>query len=242
MNQVMQIEIIPDKSRGVTKNERLSGHHSFSFGKYYNPNRLNFGTLCVLNEDIISPGKGFSKHPHENMEIITIVLEGTLEHKDSQGHQELIRAGDVQRMSAGTGIMHSEQNGSEKEPVHLLQIWIYPEKQGLTPSYEKKNFAEDRFKNTLCPIALPNPTETTLTIHQDAHLFRGDFDGGQTIKHTLSSKKYGTYLFLIEGQVTVGGKTLGARDAAQISDADAIEIEVAVPSKILLIEVSLFTL
>lgn len=238
----MHVDKIASEERGVTQNSWLNSRHTYSFGQYYNLKRLNFGTLRVFNDDIVKPGNGFAMHPHDNMEIITIVLEGTLEHKDSVGNHGIIKVGDVQRMTAGSGIKHSEFNPSKEEKVHLLQIWIYPESRGLDPGYEQKSFNPEDLKNTLYPIVSPVRSESTLFIHQDARFFLGHLEEGIALTHTPRTKKHGDYLFIIEGEVILGDKTLKRGDSAQITNGDAFEIKAKEPSKVLLIEVNVNTL
>ena len=242
MGFVMQVDVIDSENRGTTETDWLLSKHTYSFGRYHNLNRLNFGTLRVFNDDVVKPGKGFSTHRHENMEIITIVLSGALEHKDSAGNHGVIKPGDVQRMTAGSGIEHSEFNASKDEEVHFLQIWVYPEKRDLTPSYEQKNFSSELFHNKLIPIASRVSGENTLTVHQDATFYRGDFDAGQTLIHKPRSKSHGDYLFVIEGELKVGDTVLKTGDSAQITRADHIEGQALESSKVLLIEVNINTL
>lgn len=236
------IKKILSEERGLTQNAWLTSRHTFAFGSYYNLDRLNFGTLRVFNDDIVKPNHGFGMHPHDNMEIITIVLEGTLEHKDSAHNHGLIKPGDVQRMTAGTGIKHSEMNPSKDEKVHLLQIWVYPDRRGLDPGYEQKTFNPEEFKNTLYPIVSGTPSSTALFIHQDATFFLSHLDEGITLKHTPRSRKHGQHLFVIEGKITIGDQTLKTGDSAQITQINLVEITAKEASKVLLIEVSVNTL
>jgi len=238
----MHIDVIDSEQRGITETDWLLSKHTYSFGSYHDLNRINFGTLRVFNDDVVKPGKGFETHRHENMEIITIVLSGVLEHKDSAGNHGVIKPGDVQRMSAGSGIEHSEFNASKDEEVHFLQIWVYPEKRGLTPSYEQRNFSPELFCNKLVPIAMRASSERTLTIHQDATFYLGDFEKGQKLIHKPRSKAHGDYLFVIEGELKMGDTVLKKGDSAQITKADQIESEALQSSKVLLIEVNINTL
>ncbi len=242
MEYVMQVEIEKSAERGTTKSDWLYSRHGFSFGKYFDSNRINFGTLRVFNDDIVEPGKGFGTHSHDNMEIVTIVLEGSLKHKDSTGSQGIIKAGEIQRMSAGSGIQHSEHNVSDTERVHFLQIWVYPEKRDQTPSYEQKSFDPEQFKNQLVPIVSKTPSEAALAIHQDATFLLGHFDPGQTLTHKPKSKRHGVYVFVIKGEAQLGDQSLKKGDSATVSQADLVEIKTEEGAKLLLIEVSINTL
>ncbi|MDN3506842.1 MAG: pirin family protein [Simkaniaceae bacterium] len=236
----MQVDVINSEERGCTETEWLLSKHTYSFGSYHNLKRLNFGTLRVFNDDIVQPGKGFGTHTHQNMEIITIVLDGKLEHKDSKGNEGTLEPGDIQRMTAGSGIEHSEYNGSKEDPARFLQIWVYPKERNLEPSYEQKNIAlED---NTLTQIVSERPRSEALTIHQDASFFLGTFDANQTIQHKIRSKAHGVYIFLIGGEVELGDKILKAGDSAQITQLDTLELQTLKKAKLLLIEVSVNTL
>lgn len=242
MSNVMHVDVIQSAQRGLTKTSWLDSRHSFSFGNYTNLKRLNFGTLRVLNEDIIRPGKGFDTHHHDNMEIITILLSGNLEHKDSKGNHGVLKPGDVQRMSAGTGIEHSEFNASKEESVHLLQIWVFPKERSIAPGYEQKHFPPEMLKNRLCPIVSGTASEDKLFLHQEAAFFLGDLEANQTVIHSPRHKRQGEYLFIIQGKVRLGDLILKEGDAAQITHADAVEIQAVDPSKVLLIEVNVNTL
>lgn len=233
----MQVDFIASEERGNTLTDWLNSRHTYSFGQYHNLKRLNFGTLRVFNDDVIQPGKGFGAHPHENMEIITIVLDGALEHKDSKGNQGVLVPGDVQRMTAGTGIEHSEYNASKDAPLHLLQIWIYPNQRGLTPGYEQKKFTPENFHNNLKQVVSSKPSEESLFIHQDASFYLGHFDAGQTIAHTLANRKHGDYIFLIDGQVALGDKMLKKGDSVQVTQVDKVEMRTLAETKILVVEV-----
>lgn len=242
MSNVMHVDVIPSTQRGQTKTSWLDSKHSFSFGNYTNLKRLNFGTLRVLNEDMIKPGKGFGTHHHENMEIITILLSGSLEHKDNRGNHGILQPGDIQRMSAGTGIEHSEYNASQEEVVHLLQIWIFPKERDIDPSYEQKHFPSEMLQGCLCPIISKVPSNDRLFIHQDSTFFLGEFAQNQTVLHSPQHKRQGEYLFVIQGKVGLGDLILQEGDAAQITHADVIEIHAIDSSKVLLIEVDVNTL
>jgi len=240
MSYVMQVDVINSDERGCTETEWLLSKHTYSFGSYHNLKRLNFGTLRVFNDDIVQPGKGFGTHGHQNMEIITIVLDGKLEHKDSKGNLGTLEPGDIQRMTAGSGIEHSEYNGSKEDSARFLQIWVYPNQRNLEPAYEQKNFAlED---NTLKKIVSETPDLAALSINQDASFYLGKFDAGQTIQHKIRSKAHGDYIFIIEGEVALGDKVLKAGDSAQVTQLDTLEMQTLSKAKFLLIEVSVNTL
>ena len=235
----MRVEIHPAKERGTTDLGWLQSKHSFSFGEYYNPSRIGFGLLRVINEDIVQAGMGFGTHPHNNMEIVSIVLEGTLEHKDSEGNHGLIPAGDIQKMSAGSGVSHSEFNHSKKDTVHFLQIWVHPKEKNITPSYEQKSFPSEARKNKLLPVVSGKKSKDVLYIHQDAAFFLGDFDRGITVSHRVSSAKHGLYVFVMEGAMSIDGKKIEDGDAAAITDTDSLDLITNKKTKILVIEVPL---
>jgi len=242
MHSVMEIEIIRSSDRGRTESEWLESRHLFSFGQYHNLQRINFGTLRVFNEDIVKPGKGFATHAHDNMEIVTIVLKGELKHKDNLGNEMILKKGDVQRMSAGSGIKHSEYNNSSTKKAHFLQIWVYPEERDMAPSYEQKHFTPKQLKNALFPIVSKIPEDRGLTIHQTATFFRADLDEGQGFVYTPVSKGNGDFLFVMGGEIALGDKVLKEGDTALISHPEQVQIEALCSSKILLIEVGLLTL
>lgn len=235
----MEIKITHSDKRGYFDYDWLRTRHSFSFGNYYNPDNMQFGMLRVLNEDHVSPGKGFDTHPHKNMEIVTIVLEGELEHQDSMGNQGIIPAGDLQRISAGTGILHSEFNPSSEKTVHLLQIWILPKESGIQPSYEQKSFQDNTAKNRLNKVVSGEKSDEAIYIHQNASFHLGTLETGTEITHALSNSKNGAYLFLISGQIDVNGHQLSTGDAAEITKTDGITLKSNEESKVLLIEVHL---
>lgn len=238
----MHIEKIASDERGRTETPWLTSFHSFSFGRYHNLRRINFGTLRVINEDTIMPGKGFDFHHHENMEILTIILEGEVEHKDSAGHFGVIAPYQVQRMTAGSGIEHSEYNHSKSLPVHLLQIWVYPKERDLPPTYETKSFALQKPGKELIPVASDQPIAGAVHIHQDATFFLGNLEGGLTLAHRLPTQKHGAYLFVIDGEIAVGEMILKKGDAAEITKTSLFEIETHTPAKVLLIQVGMSTL
>jgi redox-sensitive bicupin YhaK (pirin superfamily) len=217
------INIRPSNQRGHANHGWLDTYHTFSFSNYYDPKFMGFRALRVINEDRVAPGQGFGTHGHNDMEILTVVLEGALEHKDSMGNKGAIRPGEVQRMSAGTGVRHSEFNHSEKQPVHLLQIWIEPEKRGITPSYEQKAFSVDERKNTLKLLATRNPENGAVKINQDASLLTSILEPGKSLEYTLSKKRY-AWLQVARGAVTVNGKQLDAGDGAAIEKEEKLAI------------------
>ena len=224
--------------RGHAQHGWLDAHHSFSFANWYDPTKVHFGALRVLNDDIIDGGQGFGRHPHDNMEIITIVLNGKLEHKDNMGHTEQIVPNEVQVMSAGTGVTHSEYNPDPDKKANLLQTWIFPNKENVQPRYDQKMFpAEDRI-NTLQTLVSPiDNTDPGLKIHQDAWIYRSTLEAGKSITHTLHSNQHGAYIFIVEGKVNVGEQALNKRDALGISETDSFEINAIEKTDVLIFEV-----
>ncbi len=233
----MKIEIHPSSERGVAEHGWLHSKHSFSFASYYNPNRMGFGALRVINEDVVEPGRGFGAHSHDNMEIVSIVLEGALEHKDSMGNHGIIPAGDIQRMSAGTGITHSEFNHSNTDVVHFLQIWVYPKERNIKPSYEQKSFSPESRKNKLLPVVSGIKDEGSLYIYQDATFLLGSLNEGITVSHKVNNPKHGVYIFVIRGGVSIDGENLGDGDAVGVTDADLVRIKANRETVVLVIEV-----
>jgi redox-sensitive bicupin YhaK (pirin superfamily) len=233
----MKTIIHRSEDRGAADHGWLQAKHSFSFANYYDPSRLQFGVLRVLNDDIVAPSMGFGKHPHDNMEIITIPLEGSLEHKDSMGNSSIIKAGEIQVMSAGTGIMHSEQNPSHDQPINLLQIWLFPNKRGVTPRYDQQELNTVDMKNNWSQILSPSAEDQGVWIHQNAWFHRGDFDTDMRSTYTLKDATNGVYLFVIEGTIEVAGETLHKRDAIGLTELQSIEINTTNNSKLLLMEV-----
>lgn len=223
--------------RGTTEIGWLHSKHSFSFGDYYDPARIHFGMLRVLNDDIVDPGQGFDTHPHQDMEIVTIPLTGILQHADSTGNLSLINPGDVQVMTAGTGIFHSEYNHSLTENVCFLQIWVFPDKKGLTPGYNQLNFAPELFQNQMHAVVSPMNISGSLGIHQDAYFSLGNFNEEKEITYLMHNSNNGIYIFLIEGNAVCGEVTLGKRDAIGISEINEISIKIEKTSSVLLIEV-----
>lgn len=227
-------------TRGHANHGWLNAKHSFSFAGYHDPSRIHFGALRVLNDDIVAPGMGFGKHPHDNMEIITIVLDGALEHKDSMGHAQAIQVDEVQVMSAGTGVFHSEYNHHKDKPVNLLQTWLFPNKKNVQPRYDQRVFPAAERINTWQSIVSPEGREDAgIKIHQDAWIYRATVEEGKTIAHTMHNPGNGLYLFLIDGEVTTEGQELKKRDAVGITDAEHITITAGRTSDVLLFEVPL---
>jgi redox-sensitive bicupin YhaK (pirin superfamily) len=211
-------------SRGHANHGWLDSHHTFSFANYYDPEHMGFRSLRVINEDRVAPAQGFGTHPHRDMEIISYVLEGALEHKDSMGTGSVIRPGDVQRMSAGTGVTHSEQNGSKSEAVHFLQIWIVPAERGIKPGYEQKAFTADEKRGKLRVVASPDGRDGSVTIHADAILRVGLFGKGESAELPLAKGRH-AWVHVARGSVRVNGRDLTAGDGAALSDEARIAIE-----------------
>jgi redox-sensitive bicupin YhaK (pirin superfamily) len=225
-------------SRGHADHGWLKSYHSFSFANYYNPDRMHFGVLRVLNDDQVASGMGFGTHPHDNMEIISIPLEGDLEHKDSMGNVAVIRHGDIQVMSAGTGIQHSEYNRSKDQLVRFLQIWVFPNKRNVTPRYDQLTLNLADRQNKLQQILSPNVEDAGVWIHQDAWFHLGTFDQGISTKYTLKKPGNGIYAFVIKGSFTIDQQQLNRRDGLGIWDTANIELKATSPdSEILLMEV-----
>ena len=212
----MKTVLHKSNSRGHVNFGWLDSHHTFSFGNYHNPERIQFGALRVLNDDIVSGGAGFGAHPHDNMEIISIPLKGALEHRDNTGGQSIIQAGEVQIMSAGTGITHSEKNASSSEEVNFLQVWVFPKEKNIAPRYDQREFSSVDRKNVFQPVVSPSKGNGSLWINQDAWFSLGNFKEGSTTDYTLHKKGNGIYLFVIEGSVHVGNLELSRRDGLGI--------------------------
>ena len=225
-------------TRGHANHGWLESYHTFSFANYHNPERMNFGVLRVLNDDRVNQGMGFGKHPHDNMEIISIPLEGDLEHHDSMGNTTVIKEGDIQAMSAGTGIFHSEYNKNKDQSVKFLQIWIYPNQKNVTPRYDQVTLElKDRY-NKLQQILSPNPKDEGVWIHQDAWFHVGKFDKDFSISYELKKPGNGIYAFVLKGDFIVGNVALQERDGLGIWDTNSIKITAnSVTAEILLMEV-----
>jgi len=228
----------PASTRGGADHGWLKAKHSFSFASWYNPERIHFGALRVLNDDWVAPGMGFGKHPHDNMEIITIPLTGALQHEDSTGGSGVIKPGEVQVMSAGTGVYHSEVNASKTDPVTLFQLWIFPERKDVEPRYDQRAFAEEERAGRWQTLVSPMSSEDDgLKIHQQAWISRAAIANGGTLEYTLHNPGNGAYLLLVDGAATVHDHTIWRRDALGISSVDAFSIQATDPSDVLVIEV-----
>jgi len=225
------------ETRGHANHGWLDSHHSFSFANYYNPERMNFGVLRVLNDDRVDPGMGFGKHPHDNMEIISIPLEGDLEHKDSMGKTAVIKKGDIQVMSAGTGIYHSEYNKNQDQLTKFLQIWVFPNKKNVTPRYDQITLNESDRHNKLQQILSPNPDDEGVWIHQDAWFHLADFDKDFAADYKIKKQGNGVYAFILSGDVEINGNALNTRDGMGIWDVESIHIKAVSDAKFLLMEV-----
>ncbi|MBD3724802.1 MAG: pirin family protein [Flavobacteriaceae bacterium] len=223
--------------RGHANHGWLNAYHSFSFGSWYNPEKVNFGALRVLNDDTIAAGMGFGTHPHDNMEIITIPLEGDLAHKDSMGNASTIKSGDVQVMSAGTGILHSEFNPNRDQHTKLFQIWLFPKYRNVTPRYQQITLDKTKQKNSFAQILSPNAKDEGVWIHQDAWFYLSDFDAGFSKKLALKKERNGFYIMNIEGEIEVNGEKLEKRDAIGIWETNEIEIKANSSAKFLVMEI-----
>ncbi|TRO66669.1 pirin family protein [Christiangramia sabulilitoris] len=228
----------PASSRGTSNYGWLNANYSFSFANYFDPEKLQFGLLRVLNDDYVKSGMGFGTHPHKDMEIISIPLKGEIRHKDSLGHTAVIKAGEVQVMSAGTGVEHSELNSSNEE-LNMLQIWIFPEENGLEPRYDQRDFSDKMGQNGLVNVVSPrkDQVENSLFINQQAYLHLGELQDGREVDYKLKKKDHGVYIFLIEGEIEAADTTLKDRDAIGLWNTEKISFKTKKPSKVLLIEV-----
>jgi redox-sensitive bicupin YhaK (pirin superfamily) len=224
-------------SRGHANHGWLDAHHTFSFAGYYDPQRMHFGVLRVLNDDRVAPGMGFGMHPHDNMEIITIVLEGALKHKDNMGNEGVIRPGDVQVMSAGTGVVHSEFNPSKDETVNLLQIWAFPKERQVKPRYEQKHFDPAGRKNGLQVVVAPDDSEGALWIHQDAWFSLGQLDEGKSLTYQSRKPGNGSYIFVIDGEISVDGQKVGTRDGVGLTNFSEATIKAEKNAEFLIMDV-----
>lgn len=231
------IQIRKAAERGHANHGWLDTWHTFSFSSYRDPRYTHFRALRVINEDVVQPGQGFGTHPHIDMEIVTYVLSGALEHKDSMGNGEVLRPGELQRMSAGTGITHSEFNPSDTEPVHLYQIWLFPKAKGITPSYEQKRFPVESRCNALRLVASPDAAEGSLAIHQDARIFLAELDAGRQVHHSLASGRH-AWLQVLRGEVSVNGQSFETSDGAGISEVSELTIQASRHAEVMLFDLA----
>lgn len=225
----------PSGERGRAHLGWLDSYHSFSFADYYDPRHMGVSNLRVINEDRIAPGGGFPTHGHKDMEIVTYVLEGALEHKDSMGNGSVIRPGDVQYMSAGTGVRHSEYNASDSEPVHLLQIWLMPNKPGVSPSYDQRHFSLDERRGRLALVVSPDGRNGSIATHQDGLLYAAVLSPGEAVTHELQGGRE-AYVHLARGEARVNDEVLGAGDAARVRREAGVRIEAATDAEVLLFD------
>jgi redox-sensitive bicupin YhaK (pirin superfamily) len=225
------------QDRGHANHGWLDTYHTFSFSSYRDPRYMGFRSLRVMNEDFVAPGQGFGVHPHDNMEIVTYVLEGALEHQDSMGNGEILRPGEFQRMTAGTGITHSEFNPSRDEPVHLYQIWLYPDQNGLEPSYEQKRFDERERRNRLRLVASRDAADDSLLIHQDARIYLSSLDDGTQVDAELDSGRH-AWLQVLRGGVSLNGQDLATSDGVAVSDERVLHIQADGNAEILLFDLA----
>ncbi len=223
--------------RGHANHGWLDAHHSFSFANWYDPAKIHFGMLRVLNDDSVAGGQGFGMHPHNDMEIITIILEGALQHKDNMGNGSVIKPGDVQVMSAGTGVMHSEFNPSPTEKTNLFQLWIFPKEDGIEPRYGQKTFSVEERKNNIQTVASGFKKNGELYIHQDAALSLANPEKGKSITYSVNKEGNGVYLMVINGEVEINGEKLSRRDAIGISETNTFTVSANENSELLIVEV-----
>jgi len=227
------------ETRGHANHGWLDSHHTFSFADYYDPQRVHFGALRVLNDDRVAAGKGFGQHPHDNMEIVSIPLFGDLEHKDSMGNVAVIRKGEIQVMSAGTGIFHSEYNRNADKETQFLQIWVIPNKRNVTPRYDQISITDIAKEDELYQILSPNPDDQGVWIHQQAWFHLGELSEGWTGSYKLKGEDTGVYFFVLEGEVTVAGQKLNKRDGFGVSETSEIEITANSEAQLLIMEVAM---
>ncbi|HEV7803229.1 MAG TPA: pirin family protein [Burkholderiales bacterium] len=229
------MEVRKAQDRGYADHGWLKSYHTFSFADYFDPEQVEFGALRVINEDRVAAGKGFGTHAHRDMEIISYVLEGRLEHKDSIGTGSVIEPGDVQRMSAGSGVRHSEFNPSPDEPVHFLQIWIQPSERGIPPSYEQKRFDAGAKRGRLRLIAAPDAREGSVTLHQDALVYAGLFDGDETAVHAVGAGRR-AYVHVARGKIKVNGEALAAGDGAKLTGVTEVKVDKGEGAEVILFD------
>jgi len=231
------IRVRKAEERGHADHGWLDTYHTFSFAGYQDPEHTRFHALRVMNEDVVQPGQGFGTHPHRDMEIVTYVLEGALEHKDSMGNGEVLRAGEFQRMSAGSGITHSEFNPSETEPVHLYQIWLFPELKGIEPSYEQKRFPDNEQHNQLRLVASPGAEQGALSIHQNAQIYLSQIEQGKSVSHSIAFGRH-AWLQVLRGSVLLNEVPLNTSDGAGISDVQELKIQATDNAEIMLFDLA----
>ncbi len=231
------IQVRKAKERGHANHGWLDTYHTFSFSSYQDPQHMRFRSLRVMNEDVVAPGQGFGTHPHNDMEIVTYVLEGALEHRDSMGNGEILRPGEFQRMTAGTGITHSEFNPSECEPVHLYQIWLLPERKGIEPSYEQKRFPDEGRHNQLRLVASKEAENGSLKIHQDARIYLSKIDAESEVAYELLPGRH-AWLQVLRGTVSLNGVDLGTSDGVAVSDEKSLTIRAAADAEIMLFDLA----
>jgi len=231
------LQLRPSQARGHAQHGWLESRHTFSFADYQDPAHMGFRALRVINEDVVQPGKGFAPHSHRDMEILTCVLEGALEHKDSLGNTSVIRPGELQRMSAGTGVTHSEYNASRDAPVHFLQIWILPAKKGIPPGYEQRDFGSGDMRERLRLVASQDGREGSLTVHQDVSLYLGRLQRGTKIRHELSPARH-AWVQVARGSVRLNGEGLDGGDGAALSAEHALELEARESAQLLVFDLA----
>jgi len=231
------MDIIQSETRGSADHGWLKAKHTFSFANYYDPQRVHFGDLRVINEDRVAPGQGFGTHPHKDMEIVTYVISGAIEHKDSMGNGTVITAGEVQRMSAGTGVLHSEFNHSNDEELHLLQIWVIPERNGLEPGYEQTRFPREEKLNRLRLVGSRDAREGSVTIHQDVDLYAGVAEAGTELTHKLGPERR-AFVQVVTGDLKVNGRMLAGGDGAQIESESLVSLAAITEAEFLLFDLA----
>ena len=233
----MKTVFYSEKERGHANHGWLDAHHTFSFASWYNPEKTNFGVLRVLNDDRIAAGMGFGQHPHDNMEIITIPLSGAIRHQDTMGNQAIVKAGEIQVMSAGTGIQHSETNPSSTDELRLFQIWLFPDKRNHTPRYDQRQLDKAAMQNNFAQILSPNENDDNVWIHQNAWFHMGKFTEDKEVKYTLKDPSNGLFIQQVEGDSEVGEFKLGKRDALGVWNTTEVTLNIKAGSTILLMEV-----
>jgi quercetin 2,3-dioxygenase len=229
------IAVRKSDERGHADHGWLNSYHTFSFAGYHDPKHMGFRSLRVINEDRVAPGQGFGEHPHRDMEIVSYVLEGALQHRDSMGNGSVLRPGDFQRISAGTGVQHSEFNPSKAEPVHFYQIWLLPSQRGLSPSYEQRSFSADEKHNQLRLVASPDGHADSLTIHTDASVLLGQLDAGASVTHRLGPDRH-AWIQVMRGQVSIGETELNEGDAAAVSQTPELRLSAVAPAEIMVFD------